>query len=89
MFFQYLRAGDNLADMNNDTQCANISGPFFTMDNFIVIDRISYLIKAWEKMHSSKPKLLLDWWKTLHLSSNRSKDITRIFEPNKNKEIQS
>ena len=35
------------------------------------------------------PKLLLDWWKTLHLSSNRSKDITRIFEPNKNKEIQS
>ena len=35
------------------------------------------------------PKLLLDWWKTLHLSSNRSKDITRIFEPNKNKDIQS
>ena len=35
------------------------------------------------------PKLLLDWWKTLHLSSNRSKDVTRIFEPKKNKEIQS
>ena len=49
-------------------------------------DRISYLGKAREKRHTSNFALLLDWSNTLHLSSARSKDITRIFEPNENKE---
>ena len=48
-------------------------------------DRISYSGKAQEKIHTSNFALFLDWSKTLHLSSDRAKDITRISKPNKNK----
>ena len=59
---------------------------YVTMDNFIVNGRISYLSKAREKTHTSNFALLLDLSKTLHLSTDQAKAITRLFKPNKNKE---
>ena len=67
------------------TTTLDVQRTFFTTDSSIVDDRISYLGKAREKMHTSSFALLLDWSKALHLSSDWSKAITRMFEPN-NKE---